>query len=112
MPLSLIALGMGLARYGIRSGVRISIGIAVLKLFVNPALVLLLALALRLPLIETQAIVLMAGVPVAANVYLMARQFGALEGPVAGSLVLSTVLGAVTVPVMLTATIMLFEWMR
>lgn len=112
VPLSLIALGMGLARYGIRSGVRVSIGITVLKLFVNPVLVLLLAFALRLPLIETQAIVLMAGVPVAANVYLMARQFGALEGPVAGSLVLSTILGAVTVPVMLTATMMLFAWMH
>lgn len=38
----------------------------------------------------------MAALPVGANVYLMARQFDALEGPVAASLVLTTVVAAVT----------------
>ncbi len=44
---------------------------------------------------------MLASLPVGANVYLMAREFGALGGPVAASLVLSTVLAAVTTPVVL-----------
>ena len=45
---------------------------------------------------------LLASLPVGANVYLMSRQFDTLGGPVAASLVLSTALGAVTAPVILT----------
>ena len=53
---------------------------------------------------ETQAIVLLASLPVGANVYLMAREFGTLVGPVAASLVLSTALAALTTPVVLALT--------
>ena len=61
----------------------------------------LLARALLLPPVETQAIVLLAALPVGANVYLMSRQFGTLGGPVAASLVVSTALAAVTTPLIL-----------
>jgi predicted permease len=43
----------------------------------------------------------MASLPVGANVYLMAKEFKAMEGPVAGSLVLTTALAAVTTPLLL-----------
>ena len=101
IPLSLIALGMGLAAYGIREGWRVSAAITVLKLAVQPATVWLLARALSLPPLETNAIVLLAALPVGANVYLMSRQFDTLGGPVAASLVLSTALAAVTTPLIL-----------
>ena len=101
IPLSLIALGMGLAEYGIREGWRASAAITVLKLAVQPAVVWLLARALSLPPLETNAIVLLAALPVGANVYLMSRQFDTLGGPVAASLVLSTALAAVTTPLIL-----------
>src|SRR5947207_3970735 len=101
IPLSLIALGMGLAAYGIREGWRVSAAITVLKLAVQPAVVWLLAQALSLPPLETNAIVLLAALPVGANVYLMSRQFDTLGGPVAASLVLSTALAAVTTPLIL-----------
>jgi predicted permease len=101
IPLSLIALGMGLAEYGIRQGWRASAAITVLKLAVQPAVVWLLARALSLPPLETNAIVLLAALPVGANVYLMSRQFDTLGGPVAASLVLSTALAAVTTPLIL-----------
>jgi malonate transporter len=101
IPLSLIALGMGLAEYGIREGWRASTAITVLKLAVQPAVVWLLARALSLPPLETKAIVLLAALPVGANVYLMSRQFDTLGGPVAASLVLSTALAAVTTPLIL-----------
>ena len=101
VPLSLIALGMGLAEYGIREGWRVSAAITALKLVVQPAVVWLLARALSLPPLETKAIVLLAALPVGANVYLMSRQFDTLGGPVAASLVLSTALAAVTTPLLL-----------
>jgi hypothetical protein len=101
IPLSLIALGMGLAAFGIREGLPISMTISALKLFVQPLVVFLLARALALPTLETQVIVLLAALPAGANVYLMSRQFNTLGGPVAASLVISTVLAAATTPLLL-----------
>jgi predicted permease len=108
VPLSLISLGMGLAEYGITQGARTSVAICAFKLVVHPLVVAVAAAALRLPPLETQAIVLLAALPVGANVYLMARQFNTLAGPVAGSLVLSTAVAALTAPLLLAASIALF----
>ena len=44
---------------------------------------------------------LLAALPVGANVYLMSREFRALEGPVAASLLVTTALAALTVPLVL-----------
>jgi predicted permease len=101
MPMSLIALGMGLAQYGVREGWKLSAAITALKLAAQPLAVWLVARALALPPLETQAIVLLAALPVGANVYLMSRQFDTLGGPVASSLVISTALAAVTTPLTL-----------
>ena len=97
-----VALGMGLAEYGIRSGLKISLSICAIKLIVQPLVVWGLALLLGLPAMETQVIVLLASIAVGANVYLMSRQFQSLEGPVASSLVLSTGLAALTTPLVMT----------
>jgi hypothetical protein len=102
IPLSLIALGMGLAEHGVRAGWRESLAITALKLVLQPLTVFALARLFRLPARETQAIVLMAALPVGANVYLMSRQFDTLGGPIASSLVLSTALAAATTPLVLT----------
>jgi predicted permease len=101
IPMSLISLGMGLASYGIREGWQISAVMTAMKLAGQPLAVWLLARALALPPLETQAVVLLATLPVGANVYLMARQFDTLGGPVASSLVLSTALAALTTPLIL-----------
>lgn len=103
-PLALVVLGMGLAEYGVRCGWRISVAITGIKLIVQPLVVWLLARAIGLPIMETRVVVLLASLAVGANVYLMSRQFGTLEGPVASSLVLSTVLAALTTPLALTLT--------
>jgi predicted permease len=102
VPLSLIALGMGLAEFGIRAGWRESFAIAVLKLVMQPVAVYALARLLTLPPLETAAVVVLAALPVGANVYLMARQFGVLSGAVASSIVLTTALAALTTPLTLT----------
>lgn len=101
-PLALVALGMGLAEYGVRDGWRISLAISAMKLLVQPLVVWLLARGLGLPAMETQVVVLLASIAVGANVYLMSRQFQTLEGPVASSLLLSTGLAAITTPLVLT----------
>jgi predicted permease len=104
VPMSLIALGMGLGQYGIRDGWRQSVAITAIKLFVQPLVVYLLARAIGLPPMETRVVTLMAAMPVGANVYLMSRQFDTLGGPVASSLVLSTAIAAATAPVVLALT--------
>lgn len=103
-PLALIVLGMGLAEYGVRTGWRISVAICFLKLIVQPLVVWLLARLIGLPPMETRVVVLLASLAVGANVYLMSRQFNTLEGPVASSLVLSTVLAALSTPLAMTLT--------
>lgn len=101
-PLALVALGMGLAEYGIGDGWRVSLAISAIKLLVQPTIVWILARLIGLPPMETQVVVLLASIAVGANVYLMSRQFKVLEGPVAGSLVLSTIFAALTTPMLLT----------
>jgi malonate transporter len=103
-PLALLVLGMGISEYGIRSDWRQSVAICVLKLLVQPLVVWGLALALGLPTLERQVVVLLASLSVGANVYLMSAQFQTLQGPVASSLVLSTVCAAITTPVLLSLT--------
>jgi predicted permease len=102
VPLSLITLGMGLAEFGVLAGWRESAAIATLKLLAQPAAVYALARLLALPSLESTAVVMLAALPVGANVYLMSRQFGVLSGAVASSIVLTTALAALTTPVTLT----------
>jgi malonate transporter len=101
VPMSLLVLGMGLAEYGVRQGMGPSVTMTFFKLAVAPLTVYLIARALALPARETQAVVMLASLPVGANVYLMARQFDALQGPVASSLVLSTLLASASTPLIL-----------
>lgn len=104
VPFSLVALGMGLATYRIREGLGQSAAICAIKLGVQPLVVWLLAKALGLPPLETQAVTLLASLAIGINVYMMAQQFGRLEGPVATGMVLSTLLSAATAPLWLTVT--------
>jgi predicted permease len=101
-PMALIVLGMGLAQYAVRDGWAAGLAVTGLKLVVHPLVVWGLARVLGLPPIETQAVVLLASLAVGVNVYLMSNEFKALQGPVAASLVLSTLLGAITTPLVLT----------
>jgi malonate transporter len=102
-PSALLILGMGLVQYGVRSGWQHSAAICGLKLVVFPLVVWILAAALRLPAIETEAIVLLASMSVGANVYLMSMQFQSMQSAIASGMVLSTALAAITTPLFLAA---------
>jgi len=54
--------------------------------------------------VETQAITVLAAMPVGANVYLMSKAFGTLGGPVAASIVLSTAVASLSAPVVIALT--------
>lgn len=101
MPLALVALGMGLADYDLKAEWRLSTAIAILKLLVLPVVVLSLAKLIGLPPLETQVIVLLGSIGLGANVFLMAKQFKAVEGGIAGALIISTIGSAITTPLLL-----------
>lgn len=104
VPFSLVALGMGLAAYRMREGLSQSVAICAIKLGIQPLVVWLLARALGLPPLETQAVTLLASLAMGINVYMMAQQFRSLQGPVAAGMVLSTLLSSITTPLVLTLT--------
>jgi|SRR5438132_523456 len=103
-PMSLVVLGMGLAQYGVQEDWPQSLAICALKLVVMPLVVLGLAVLLHLPLMESRVVVLLAGLAVGVNVYLMAHEFGAMQAPIASSMVLSTALSSLTAPLALALT--------
>ena len=101
-PAALFALGLELAAFPIRSAWASSMTLCAVKLVVQPLVVWSLALLLGLSALERQAVVLVAGMAVGVNVYLMALRFQALQGTIASSIVLSNVLAALTTPLLLT----------
>lgn len=103
-PMALIALGLGLAEYGIGKDRRLPAAMAIFKLVAHPLAVWGIAYLLGLPKMETQAVTLLASLATGANVYLMSRQFQTMEGSVAGGLILSTALSAITTPLVIALT--------
>jgi len=101
-PGALLVLGLSLSAYAIRDNIAQSFAIALLKLVVQPLAVWSIGAWLGLPALELKVVVLLAAMSVGANVYLMALQFETAEAAVAGSLVLSTALAAVSIPIVLT----------
>lgn len=101
VPLSLIALGMGVAEFGAPKDWRLPAAMTALKLVLHPLAVWCIARLLGLPAMETQVVVLMASIATGMNVYLMARHFNTMEGQVASGILLSTALAAVTSPLAL-----------
>lgn len=101
VPLALVALGMSLAAYKIKDGLKESYAICLLKLIVQPLVIWGLAVMLGLPPLESKVVVLLGSMSVGINVYLMSQQFNALTGPAATSMLLSTIFSAVTTPLLL-----------
>ena len=101
-PLSLIAVGMGLAEYGISKGVGIGIFVSAAKLVIHPIAVFFLATLVGLGPIEKTAIVFLAALPCGVNVYLMSRTFHAIEAEIADAMLFSTMFAAITMPFVVT----------
>jgi hypothetical protein len=102
-PAALVALGLELAGFAIRRGWTRTLALCAVKLVLQPLVVWLLALAIGLPRLELQAVVLVASMAVGINVYLMALRFQVLQGEIASSIVLSNALAVLTTPLLLAA---------
>lgn len=100
-PLSLLTLGMGLAKYRLGSNLKISLNITFFKLIAHPFIIWLAAVLLGLPAFETKAIVILGSIATGMNVYLMALKFQVIEDATASSIILTTVLSAITTPIII-----------
>ena len=103
-PLALVVLGMGLAEFGVRTHLKESALISGLKLVLQPLLVFAIARLIGLPKLETQVVVMLGCLATGTNAYMLAREFETMEGPVAGAMALSTLLGVLVTPLALALT--------
>ena len=101
-PMCLIVVGMGLAKHSFRQSLSKGTVITFFKIALQPALVWVLARLVGLGPVETHAVVLMAALPVAINVYLMATEFQSEEGAASNGIFVSTLLSSLGVPLVLT----------
>lgn len=100
--ISLIVVGMGLAEYGLGSGIRKSFVLSGIKLFVHPALIFCLAWLIGLGPVETTAVVFLGCLPIGVNVYLMCKQFHAAADIIANAMIITTVMCSFTIPLAVT----------
>ncbi|MDP2803188.1 MAG: AEC family transporter [Phreatobacter sp.] len=97
IPLSLIALGLSLKTYGVRTDVPVALMICVLRLLVHPAIAYVVAHhVFALPPSWTGTVVLFAAMPAGINAYLFAARYGQGVGIASTAVALSTLLAAVT----------------
>lgn len=99
VPLMLIALGVSLARLGVRT-FRRSLAFAVLRLFIGLGVGLGLAWAFGFTGAARGVMVLQSAMPVAVFNYLFAQRYGRAPEEVAAMVVLSTVISLATLPLL------------
>jgi predicted permease len=98
-PAALIALGINLFRFEVKGEMLSVVVMSALKLLAMPAIAFALAKLLGLPPVASGVIVLFAAMPTGANAYIFAVQYQRLVNPVSGAVALGTLLGALTLPV-------------
>lgn len=91
VPLCLVLIGVSLATYGVRGGLRGAAGASVLKLLVLPALVLALARAVfGLSGTALGVLVMMAALPTGSNALIFAQRYRTQEAESTVTIVVST----------------------
>jgi len=109
VPLCVVLIGMSLAYYGVRGGVRDAVMLTLFKLLLLPALVLAVAYgAFGLRGLPLEVIVIMAALPVGSNALIFAQRYNALEAETTAAIVFSTIAFALTAPLWLA----LLAWLR
>ena len=97
-PTALFALGGSLAGRRLGEHWRPAVGVAAMKLLAYPALAWVLLGRAGLPPAWVAAGVLIAALPTAANVFVFAQRYDAVPERISAEILLSTVAGAVTFP--------------
>lgn len=101
-PCALIVVGMGLAEHSFTAALPKASLITLLKLGLQPLVVWLFCVLLGLDAVQTHAATVLACLPVAINLYIMATQFESEEGEASNAIFVSTFISAFTVPLTLT----------
>ena len=101
-PVALMVVGMGLAAHSFSAALPKGLSMTALKVVIQPILVYTLARLIGLGELETQVVTVMAALPVAINIYMMAIEFKSSEGAASNAIFVSTLITAITVPITLT----------
>ena len=101
LPLGLMAVGAGLALGGLTSSPGLAGALLAIRHAVLPIVALALAGVLALPPAQRTIVVLFAALPTSSATYVLAARMGGDGSFVAGLVTLSTLLGAVSIPVWL-----------
>ena len=102
VPTALVALGLSLSTFRLGGQMPTLITMTIIKLAVLPGVVFLLAsYVMPLPPLWFAVALLFAALPVGANPYLFAAQYGRAEGALSASIAVTTVLSLVTVSILL-----------
>lgn len=101
LPVGLLAVGAGLELSAMRSAGRTVAITSTIKILFLPILTWLLCLSLDLGGLATAVPVLYASLPGSASAYVMARQMGGNTAIMAGSITLTTIAAALTMPLIL-----------
>jgi malonate transporter len=101
VPVCLILIGVSLAQYGIRGGLRPAIFLTALKLLLLPLMVWGACLSMGLSGVSLAVPVLAAGLPIGTNAMIFAQRYQTLEGESTTAVVLSTFCFIITAPLWL-----------
>lgn len=101
-PLALLLVGVTLSATPIGEHWRGALGLSLVKNLVHPALVAAVAWALGLRGVPLGVMVLAAGLPIGANVFLFSQRYKVAEDLVTASLALSTMLALVTLSLVMS----------
>lgn len=108
VPTCLLLIGLNLAQYGLKGGLRGAVLTSVLKLLLMPALVLAVAyLGFGLRGMPLGVVVMMAALPTGSNALLFAHRYGLLQAEATAAIVASTVAFVVTASVWLAVLALL-----
>ncbi|MET2826356.1 AEC family transporter [Mesorhizobium shangrilense] len=95
-PVALFAMGLSLRRFGISGNIRPALALSVLKLFLMPALVLVLVWLFGLPPLTAKVAVVVAALPSGINSYLIAVQFNTGQALASNQMTIATACAAFT----------------
>ena len=102
VPLCLVLIGVSLAHYGVRGALRGASALSLLKLLVQPLLVLAFARgAFGLVGVPLAIVVMLAALPVGSNALIFAQRYDALQGETSTAIVVSTLAFVATAPLWL-----------
>lgn len=106
-PLALILVGVTLASTAVGEHWRGALALSAVKNLLHPALVAATGWALGLSGVPLAVMVLVASLPIGANVYLFSQRYAVAKELITASVGLSTLLALVTVSLVLAASAML-----